>query len=948
MVGHVIEDTYYPVLMEQIKKQSGATSVSQVKFNSVPDIVFELPQLPNSNWLLSVKIGEDPRTLTSAFIQFQRHKEESGYNYGMMLFLPQSARNVRPKEQALQKYIEDTQVWSLIDTPWVKEENHQLPFPELIKWLVFEVTPKVRNQASTPFSINTILTFLRQHVLTLMSELELEERELLGLITNEKLFSHFSSSDSIPKKATQFLAAYTFLSQVLFFHLFAKGHPEIVPPKEITRTNLRKAFRQILSIDYKQVYEIDVLDDIPDQFLKDTYILLQGLAVDRVRADIAGRLFHDLMPPEVKKLLAAFYTRPQAADILAALTVTKPNESIWDPACGSGTILVAGYRRKAQLHSVSGSTATPHRRFIEQDLYGADIMPFAVTLTSANLASLDPETTVENINVIRVDSLGLVGGHSHTAGVQLSLLPDRRSAEVREGNDRYEVVIEPKDVVMMNPPFTKLERGIAQWVNLSTYQKRIGKESGLWAHFIALVDQILLRNGGNIGAVLPISLLRGRETQAARSLCFEEFTPLYVLKPTLNYAFSEWSEYRDILFIAKKEKPPKEHLVKFALIKSDLTKMTTDDSLRIADLILAYDQLRDEMVDIDSVPMNTIKKSISNLMPFCGVSDLSHRDKLQKLASRLDYKLNVIPSKWFKTGVRFEGGQAEAVVFGRERKTSRTAQSALSFSKESQEFLLVKTSLGREFIIETSLLLPALRTAIGIRKLEISNEWDYIATMPYKAVKAVERALGKTIAPQTWMRIEKEATRSLTNVCIARRINPFSPSTSLLSFYADKSFVPTDVFHAIHTPSNSVAKALAAICNSVIFLAQWFLGKEETGGRYIDLRLYDLEKFKLLPPEDKIEAVAEIFDDFSSTEFPPLTHQLDVNFSEHYEAFWSARRKLQAAMFGKLPYEPDADRLAFDQKVCSALGIQVSDTVIRDVYMAIVKEMIITRGLRKD
>ena len=35
---------------------------------------------------------------------------------------------------------------------------------------------------------------------------------------------------------------------------------------------------------------------------------------------------------------------------------------------------------------------------------------------------------------------------------------------------------------------------------------------------------------------------------------FSNWTPLCILKPTFNYGFSEWSEYRDLLLIARKGK----------------------------------------------------------------------------------------------------------------------------------------------------------------------------------------------------------------------------------------------------------------------------------------------------------------------------------------------------------------------------------------------------------
>jgi 23S rRNA G2445 N2-methylase RlmL len=106
------------------------------------------------------------------------------------------------------------------------------------------------------------------------------------------------------------------------------------------------------------------------------------------------RFFHDLIPFEVRKILAAFYTHPVAAEILADLTVGSWDEIVLDPACGSGTLLVSAYKRKMslyqKLHGFKDLDAI-HKKFLENDLTGIDIMPFAAHITTLNLATQDIE-----------------------------------------------------------------------------------------------------------------------------------------------------------------------------------------------------------------------------------------------------------------------------------------------------------------------------------------------------------------------------------------------------------------------------------------------------------------------------------------------------------------------------------------------------------------------------
>ncbi len=61
--GRVTERSYYPFLTEMIRR-AGGQGVQEISFNSVPDIVF---RLDGDQWLLSVKIGQDPGTMKGAF-----------------------------------------------------------------------------------------------------------------------------------------------------------------------------------------------------------------------------------------------------------------------------------------------------------------------------------------------------------------------------------------------------------------------------------------------------------------------------------------------------------------------------------------------------------------------------------------------------------------------------------------------------------------------------------------------------------------------------------------------------------------------------------------------------------------------------------------------------------------------------------------------------------------
>jgi hypothetical protein len=951
----VTERTFYPALIEFIKAQGGS-GVSEVSYISVPDIVFELL---NRKWLLAVKIGEDVPTLKSAFIQYQRHKDESGLNHGLLLFLPNSIRATKPTEQEVNNAILTSPVTCLVDTPILKEEYRNLTFPQVLTRIKTEIGVRLEKRLEKGYSLKFVISLLKEHVTDLMGTISLSDPMLLRVVTDRKLLtgiSHLKAEQT--ESVGRFLSAYIILSQILFLRLYSSVIPEhneiIENLKPVTHYSLRKAFGRILKINYRAIYEVDVLDSISEKYLVDTFDLIWGLEVERVRYELPGRIFHELMPPNIRKMLAAFYTRPQAADILANLAIRWSDDTIFDPASGSGTILTAAYRRKSALFIEERKVGNPHKRFCENDIYGADIMPFAVHLTTANLAAMDPAVTLTRTQIIQGDSLRLSSGRRYRQGLQIEMFPLAPEAEKNSG-EKYQVDLKPVDVVLMNPPFTKVERGIQKYVDMKRFHSVIGGEIGLWGHFIALADEFL-NDGGIYGAVIPINILRGRESAKVRDFIFSNWTPLYILKSTYNYGFSEWSEYRDVLLIAAKNPPTPNKLVKFCLIKQDLTDLTKEDTSHIAEQVSSLKHLRSEKLDIESFKIKDLLQRSTNLMWFCGVTDFNHRDILVSFLEKFSDRLSSFPGGYFREGYRpVPKGVSSFLFLTRNLEPCRAEEAFLIFDNDSNTSITARSSLGVEYNIEKEVLKPTLRTGVGIRTLSIQNKWDYITSRPYKVMNKVMQASGFTKPNDFdqeafWQNLQREIGAVQTRLVVAHRINPYSPNTYLAAFFSEDLISPSNMLNVVIEPNLDKAKAVSVILNSSLFLVQFFLLKEETTGRYINVRFYDLYEMNLYPEDKVIPDLVKVFDKYSQIEFPSLREQLDTNFDQRYKDFWSLQRRGQPSLFSVLknPVEPSDIRLKFDMDICKALGVEVTPEELIAVYGTIIKEMILTRGLTRD
>jgi len=187
-------------------------------------------------------------------------------------------------------------------------------------------------------------------------------------------------------------ATYLLINQILFYHVLSSRDPLTFPRMEEDLLkkpgDLAIYFKRVLDVDYTPTFGFDVASRLPikaGEAVRNIVKAIKALGPEKIRYDLLGKVFHDLIPFETRKAVAAFYTNNEAAEMLASLSIEDPDAKVMDLACGSGTLLVAAYHRKRELLERSGRYfgLEEHKRFLEEDLTGIDIMPFAAHLGSA-------------------------------------------------------------------------------------------------------------------------------------------------------------------------------------------------------------------------------------------------------------------------------------------------------------------------------------------------------------------------------------------------------------------------------------------------------------------------------------------------------------------------------------------------------------------------------------
>ena len=303
-----------------------------------------------------------------------------------------------------------------------------------------------------------------------------------------------------------------------------------------------EAWTLILRLDYKPIFEtaLAALSSCPhDLALTDAIreSARAALAVVRniagLRHDLLGRIFHTVL--DSARYDGSFYTTTPAATLLATLAIADDmcdwqdpeaiaRLRITDPACGTGTLLMAAAERirdlapKGQDNVVEAPVSTS---LIEEVLCGYDVNLTATHMAATTLGLLSPTTYFRQMKIGRaflgVDHLGAAYlGSLEFLDHQPYLIPWPKAAQAVSQIDSGEEIVqaEPTDLVIMNPPYTRDSLRHDQFTSAEE-SKLKAREKELFANtpvrlshngstFLYLADFLAKEDVGTVAVVLPL------------------------------------------------------------------------------------------------------------------------------------------------------------------------------------------------------------------------------------------------------------------------------------------------------------------------------------------------------------------------------------------------------------------------------------------------------------
>ncbi len=595
-----------------------------------------LLRLNDKRLVVEMEIGEGWRKIVQGIVQANEYRERLNAHGVIALVYPPAVRRPVDNPEQARRLALTTPVQALVLSTFLNVHFADIKLPQLAERLA-EAWANYQQRKVAFISPELIVSALRECVQLLSAELRqnrgLADPVVETVVGSFELFRILAEGETplgkqVEKQlqlAALDLAAYVLVNQLLLYRLLEMevGLPPLRPIERMEELN--RYFGTVTRVDYEAVYSVDVVSRLPDtkpirRHINDAIKALAALRPEELPHDLMGRVFHEFLPFETRKLLGAFYTKPQAAELLAGLVIDDPDALVFDPACGSGTLLVAAYRHKWQLlPSLSPKERRrKHHEFVERHLYGVDIMPFAAHLAAMNMTLQDVHAKVNYLRIGVGHSLTLTPrAQVGTIASQLSLFEIAEEADLNNPAPKQGTAFRlpaQVDIVLMNPPFTRKQRLKANM--LGNYKAAFPSAQNYWAYFLALADNFL-KVGGKIAAVLPRDFLSGGPSQDVRDWLWRQgrYCLRYLVKTTKEVAFSEAARFRDFLVVLEKRNAEDvQHLPPCAVVylKRRLNEMKLEEAAAIAQRVKALShgqRLDDNNCAVVWVPQEAVRSS---------------------------------------------------------------------------------------------------------------------------------------------------------------------------------------------------------------------------------------------------------------------------------------------------------------------------------------------------
>lgn len=790
------------------------------------------------------------------------------------------------------------------------------------------------------------------------------------------------------RQAARQTAGFLLTNQITFYRVLSahRDFPDIDPNDLQSPGDLAEYFDLVLEYDYTPVFSFQIANDLPQEslpLLKDAIKAIYALGPERINHDILGKVFHELIPVSARKKVAAYYTKNKAADILSHLAIQNPDDRVMDPACGSGTLLASSYMRKRELTDMF--TEDDHRRFIEKDLTGIDVMPFAAHLSCIHLALQAPVFETDEVNIGIEDSTKLRPGS--TISPLSFVLPEgneQRGIHEFEGNSRpdiedevveggsiamdavsgVEMDLDFVDVVIMNPPYSRQE-SIARFAE--GYKDRLrerfsrrdsrgqihGKMS-FCSYFFFLADKFL-KEGGRIAAVVPASTLNKTTDSGVREMLIEEYNIQHIVARADAPNFSEDTDLREILIVAEKQQDSEDASTAYTVLNG-LTEIDPADLLadtqELAEGEVESSRSKTKRYDRNEYTTRrfpTSELEEHNLFAPFTVENHEMFDLWYQIRDRDAFtRLGDLEDPWLTGGLGFGGNAPDCKEAILNNPDSHLHDDDIWVVDDEKE----DTITAKHRFLEETIDIPRKNTEPAFHRIPHTSKMDLSDLPEYAVIRDDFEEVDQFFQwgeideypKENWTEL---AEKRLSHLGFMRRLDLTATGLRHLAFYSDDPRLFHGMMFCLPGMGQDDAQRLAVWMDSSLNLLQMLISRVPDRGGWTKYHRNTVEKFYIPDPkklsEDDIAVLDHTFKSISEVEFPSVREQLIRNTPE---AGLTAREhdELEAAFpdFAEYLGEGFKPRREMDRAVLEVLEVpdERHEKILALLYPALLKEVV--------
>lgn len=553
------------------------------------------------------KIGVTHAKKTAAVAQVQKHlrkAREGSEVMGLALCYPREIAEAVPTTETRRRLEQTRELhWALVGT------DDDAPY-----WQVGSVADMATVMRNTTQQGGTVAGMLEWAIDRAGTRWDVQRRAAREGLAKALALPIDKPSDDRALRVGLLIIANACLLHARLEHRFAGS--DVPTPAECAaapdiRSALADAWTKILRVDYAPVFEpaLACLENLPPGAeCEKALVMLAGLAtglknrLNEIAFDHAGPLYHWLL--RSARYDGSFYTSAPAAMLLARLAIGfipcdwKDPEAIEklriiDPACGTGTLLMATLHAVRDRHiEAAGRDAAPeyvHLTLVQQVLCGLDINRHGVQLAACNLTMGAPAVDYHRMPLYTMQH-GVIDGQPMAGSLEILTLNERnllaplvstratrarldRTTAHSEADHLKQDLTQPHDLVIMNPPFTRndIRNGQMSPATRKALQQReiqiaealqatdptaaaVIDQTSISTFFTPLADQMCQPASGVLAKVLPTTAVAnpaGAEERRFLAARFQIDTVLTSHDPERIF-FSENTHIHESMILARR------------------------------------------------------------------------------------------------------------------------------------------------------------------------------------------------------------------------------------------------------------------------------------------------------------------------------------------------------------------------------------------------------------